>query len=239
MSRLTRRAFLQLGGLSLGALVMPPLNVTALRWATLPPGPDLTRLPAPAVFAHSQHALAHLAHFDLALLPAPVTAWLIEQGALHPMPGGPSRPHDPEGAFTRPAGLTRLAVRLSTPPRAPLRLAEALAGPVSAPPEPRWAQAVWLVAHGRAPNTVHPGWQAQAAQATAAWLVTRFAPVTLVWQSLALALPPHTHWPVEVLRLEWDWVIPRASRAPRLAHTLAERHAVLLPPAPAGSFTLV
>ncbi len=233
MSRLSRRAFFQLGGLSLGALMWPAFP-SPVRVATMQPLPG-----AHTLFSHIATALQHLHQFDVALLPAPVTAQLIERGQVLPLPGGTPRPHDPEGAFTRPAGLSRLAVRFDTAAPARVSLADLLTMRVAAPPEPRWAQAAWLVAHGQSPNTVHPGWQARAAQATAAWLEAPGASVTLTWLPLNAPLPSHTRWPDQTVCLAWDWVIPRASRHPQLAHTLAARWASAPLRLPAGSFTLV
>lgn len=232
MSRLSRRAFLQLGGLALGALWGPAPST--LRIASMQPlaGPH-------TLFTHLHTALHHLHPFDVALLPAPATARLIERGDLWPLPGGTPRPHDPEGAFTRPAGLTRLAVRFAGAAPVHVTLADVLTQRVAAPPEPRWAQAAWLVAHGQSPNTVHPGWQARAAQATAAWPEAPGASVTLTWLPLYAPLPSHTRWPAETVCLAWDWVVPRTSRHPQWAQAWAERHTQLAQPAPAGSFTLV
>jgi hypothetical protein len=238
-SRLSRRAFLQAGAAGAAALAfklfapfpaasggVSPLTIAATRPLAYPhhyiADPDtLPRTAWPAA--------------DVLLVPAYTAAELIARGDLLSLRGElplvPGRPHDPEGAFTRPQGVAwaALVTRAGAPPPALADLWQADAVWLDSA---RLALGVALMRRGYSPNDSHSGHLAlcerdlqalrpRLASDPAARLRAGAAAVALTLVSgpalpggLAAAMPAEG-----ALYSEYDWVVPR--RAARVEAALA------------------
>jgi hypothetical protein len=234
MTRLSRRAFLKL---SAAAAAFVGALQPGLRLATsLPiPGPH-------HYFPDADELLARAARFDLVLVPAYVAAGLIRREAARPLSGPPGRAHDPAGAFTVPHQVAVLALVYRGRPPARPSLDHAFRPGALWPDYPRLAIAAALWRRGSSVNDTHPGHLARAGddlgQARPSFVPDPLEALRRGNGDVALALLPEATLPSVPgarlpgegrLRLEMDWLIPRASTRPE------EAAAVCLPPSsPSG-----
>ncbi len=228
-ARHSRRSFLKLAALAAAAWAPLP--------TTLPEQPRIASalpLAAPHRFLPDPEALlAGLPAADVLLVPAHIAASLIARGALQPLGGCAGRPHDPDGAFTRPYRY----------------FAGALHGPQPAAWLPAdWpAQAVWpadrrlvigalLRRRGYSPNDAHPGHLAQVRADVLAWrprlsadplaevragaarLAYGLAPLRADGAGLSLDARGALLSPQWAVLVEYDWAIPAGAPNPAAAH---------------------
>lgn len=141
------------------------------------------------------------------LVTAELAARLIQQGRLAHLAGPPGRAHDPEGAFTTPAGISVLTVTGAD------RLRDMLRPGGLWPDDARTSIAAALLALGHSPNSHSAGELAQAERALrqaqpdfvtdpARDARTVLGARALVWRDLGAAQPLDAG-----LAVEWDWVI--------------------------------
>lgn len=217
----TRRGFLK-SGLALTAALGLVEWLTPVRQ----PGfasPELLRLGA--------------AHGAL-LVTAELAARLIHQGRLAHLAGPPGRAHDPDGAFTTPAGVSVLTVSGAD------RLRDMLQPGGLWPADARTAVAAALLALGYSPNSesvealahaeralvrAQPRFVAEPAQAARATLGRH----SLIWRDLGAPQPLDAG-----LAVEWDWVILADAFDPAAAEDFIRAQRRLVPAFPAFTRTL-
>jgi hypothetical protein len=172
------------------------------------------------------------------LVTAELAARLIQQGRLAHLAGPPGRAHDPEGAFTTPAGISVLTVTGAD------RLCELLRPGGLWPADARTSIAATLLALGYSPNSHSAVELARAERALAqAWpefvadpagdVRTALGARALLWRNLGAPEPLDAG-----LAVEWDWVILIEAPDPAIAEDFIRAQRRPVPAFPAYTRTL-
>lgn len=172
------------------------------------------------------------------LVTAELAARLIHQGRLAHLAGPPGRSHDPDGAFTTPAGISVLTVSGAD------RLRDMLRPGGLWPADARTAVAAALLALGYSPNSESAEALAQAERALvraqphlvadpAQDARTALGARSLIWRDLGAPQPLDAG-----LAVEWDWVILADAVDPAAAEDFIRAQRRPVPAFPAYARTL-